>query len=117
MTIHIHHHSDNDLKDFIFLIIKNQKRIMSDLTALQAAVAAETSIDASVEALLNRLAADLGEANAANDQPAIDAIVTTMKQNAAALSAAITANTPADPTPTPTPVPDPTQDPTPVSGS
>lgn len=78
------------------VLIKQQNvEIMANLTALQAAVAAETAVDAAVEKLLTTLASDLVTANANNDQAAIDQIVATMQQNASVLSAAVTANTPA----------------------
>ena len=66
-----------------------------DLTALNAAVTAETTVDQSVETLLTTLAAELATANDAGDQAAIAQIVTTMQANAATLGAAVTANTPA----------------------
>lgn len=85
---------------FLYQITKQNQMIMADLTALQAAVAAETTIDQSVATLLTTLANELATANAAGDQAAIDAIVTTMQQNATTLSAAIMANTPAAAAPT-----------------
>lgn len=75
----------------IFLTFKIYK-LMGDVTNLQTAVEAETTIDASVITLLNGFAAQLQAAN--GDQSAIDAVVATMKTNAANLAAAVTANTP-----------------------
>lgn len=89
--------SNNAILSLLKQISKQQNLEIMDLTALQAAVAAETSVDASVETLLTQLAAQLAAANAANDQPAIDAIVASMQQNAATLGASVTANTPAAP--------------------
>ena len=80
-----------------------------DLTALNAAVTAETTVDQSVETLLTTLAAELATANDAGDQAAIAQIVTTMQQNAATLGAAVTANTPAPAVAAPAPEPAPAE--------
>ncbi len=69
------------------------KKIMIDLTRLQAAVAAETTIDQSVETLLTQLAQQIKDAG--TDQAALSAITDQMEANAKSLSGAITANTPA----------------------
>lgn len=66
---------------------------MIDLTRLQAAVAAETTIDQSVETLLTQLAQQIKDAG--TDQAALSAITDQMEANAKSLSGAITANTPA----------------------
>ena len=68
---------------------------MLDVTALQTAVANETTLDQSVITLLNTLASELQAANDAGDQTTINSIVATMQQNATALAAAVAANTPA----------------------
>ena len=72
-----------------------------DLTALQSAVANETTVDQSVLALINNFTGQLNTllANSGNTvNPAdIQAIVTTMQNNAASLTAAVSANTPAAP--------------------
>ncbi len=66
----------------------------NSLASLQAAVANETTVDQSVLTLLTTLAAEIAAASPTGDNPAIDAVVTTMQANAAALAAAVTANTP-----------------------
>jgi hexokinase len=87
--------------DTIFAVLVNLEHkvnhIMATLADIQAAVAAETEVDSSVEALLVQLSTDLQAAIAANDPVAMQAVVDTMTQNAAALSAAVVANTPAAP--------------------
>jgi hypothetical protein len=86
--------------------------IMSDLSALQAQVAANVSVEQSAITLIQGLAAQLA-ANA-NDPAAISAMATSLQTSAASLAAAITANTPAASTTTPAAG---SPSPTPVSGS
>lgn len=81
---------------------------MATLTDIQAAVAAETTVEQSVITLLGTLSTDLQAAIAADDPAALQAVVDTITQNSAALAAAVTANTPAAPTPVPSPTPTPT---------
>lgn len=83
------------LMGLVNLLLTNQKKIMLDVTALQTAVANETTLDQSVITLLNTLASELQAANDAGDQTTINSIVATMQQNATALAAAVAANTPA----------------------
>ena len=68
-------------------------RIMTDLTALTAAVAAETSVDQSVLALVQNLAAQITAA--AGDPAQVAALAEQLTASTAALQAAVTANTPA----------------------
>jgi len=81
------------------------KSIMASLADIQAAVAAEKTVEASVVALLTTLSADLQAAVASNDPAAMQAVVDGINANAAALSAAVTQNTPAAPVPAPAPIP------------
>ena len=69
--------------------------IMLTLADIQAAVAAEQTVEASVITLLQTLAADLKTALANSDTAAMQAIVSQIETNTQALSAAVTANTPA----------------------
>jgi hypothetical protein len=71
----------------------------NSLANLQAAVAAQTTVTQSVLTLLSTMAAEIAAASPTGDNPAIDAVVTTMNANAASLAAAVTANTPAAPAP------------------
>jgi hypothetical protein len=80
---------------------QNQKReaqfemgTTNSLANLTTAVANETTVDQSVETLLTQLSAEIASASPTGDNPAIDALVTQMQANAAALAAAVTANTP-----------------------
>jgi hypothetical protein len=71
------------------------EKIMADLTALQAAVANETTVEQSVITLLTQLAAQV--AALPLEQPAIDALAAQITANAVTMSNAVTANTPAAP--------------------
>jgi len=92
--------------DLILVILEEIKgkevNEMGALQDLQAAVAAEQTVEKSVITLLQNLAVQLSalEANesgmvAASD---VEAVVTNINANAATLAAAVTANTPAAPT-------------------
>lgn len=69
------------------------------LADLQAAVAAETTIDASAVTLLGGLSAQIAALKSAGTDPAtaaaIDALATQVTTDTSSLSAAVTANTPA----------------------
>jgi hypothetical protein len=69
---------------------------MASIDNLTAAVTAEETVVASVEALLTTLVADITAANNGQN-PAIDAITAKITADTAALSAAVVANTPAAP--------------------
>jgi hypothetical protein len=84
-------------------IVAMEQRIMASLADIQAAVAAETTVENSVVALLQTLSADLQAAIASNDPAAMQAVVDTINTNTAALAAAVTANTPAAASPPPPP--------------
>jgi hypothetical protein len=77
-------------------------QIMTTLDDLTAAVAAETTVTDSVLTFIQGLEAQLLAAAPGNT--AVEALVTTMKANAARLSAAVVANTPAAPPAVPAPV-------------
>ena len=79
------------------ILLQEGKREMALLDGLTAAVAAQTTVDASVEALVSGLAAQITALLAAPtvDPVALQALVTQMTTNNAALTAAVTANTPA----------------------
>lgn len=63
-----------------------------DLTQLQAAVAAETTVNESAVALLGQLAQLIRDA--AGDPAALAALADSIEQNTQSLSDAVTANTP-----------------------
>jgi hypothetical protein len=80
-------------------VIYNQERIMATLADIQAAVAAEKTVEDSVVALLGQISQQLKDAIAANDPAAMQAVVDQIDAHTQALSDAVTANTPAAPTP------------------
>jgi hypothetical protein len=63
------------------------------LENLQAAVAAEATVEASVVTLLTNLSADLQSAIASNNPAAIQAVADQITANTATLAAAVSANT------------------------
>jgi hypothetical protein len=82
-------------------------KIMLDISALTAAVANETTVDASVESLLVQLTSSItnliAQSGNSVDPVALAALVTTMQNNAANLGQAVVTNTPAATPSTPTP--------------
>jgi hypothetical protein len=71
--------------------------IMATLADIQAAVAAEKTVEDSVITLLGQISQQLKDAIAANDPAAMQAVVDQIDANAKSLSDAVTANTPASP--------------------
>jgi hypothetical protein len=74
-------------------------QIMATMADIQAAVAAETTVEQSVISLLGQLSSELQAAIAANDPVAMQAVVDSINANSASLAAAVTSNTPVVPTP------------------
>jgi len=68
---------------------------MATIQDIQAAVAAESTVDDSIVTLLNNIVAELKAAQASNDPAALDAVVASIQSNTKKLSDAVTANTPA----------------------
>jgi hypothetical protein len=76
-------------------INQTEASVLLDLTALQAAVTAEDTVEQSAITLLTQISAEL-QANAGNPA-AIQAIVDQINTNASTLAAAVAANTPPAP--------------------
>ena len=70
---------------------------MATYADVKAAVTAEESVEASIIALTNALAANSA------DPATLDALVAQINADASAMAAAVTANTPVIPAPTPAP--------------
>ncbi len=70
---------------------------MATLADIQAAVAAEKTVEDSVVQLLGQISQQLKDAIAANDPAAMQAVVDQLDANAKAMSDAVVANTPAAP--------------------
>lgn len=95
MDIIIHNHCTVDiaeLKNLLLLIIKNQKKEMADLTALQTSVANTTTVEQSAIVLLQGLKAQLDAAG--TDPAALKALSDSLDSGANDLAAAVSANTP-----------------------
>lgn len=90
-----------DVKCMLTFQLEQGELIMASLADITVAVAAETTVEASVVALLTQLSADLQAALANNDPVAMQAVVDSINANAAAMAAAVAANTPAPPVVTP----------------
>jgi cell division septation protein DedD len=77
-----------------------ETRLMSSLSDLQAAVAAQTSVTASAVTLIQGLATEISAAAASNDSAALEQLASQLQSSTASLAAAVSANTPAaGPTP------------------
>ena len=87
------------------LIQRNQEKLMATLADIQADVLSEGAVIASATALLDGLSQQLKDAVASNDPAAVQAIITGIDANKAALAASVAANTPAAPAGNPTPPP------------
>lgn len=70
-------------------------QLMATIQDVQAAVAAESTVDDSIIALLNGIIQQLKDAQASNDPAALDAVVASIQANTKKLSDAVSANTPA----------------------
>ncbi len=99
--VHIYLHIDSvDQSNKLNKIVLSLEKIMASLDETLAAVQSESSVDDSIIALLNGLAAQIAAGGlSAADQAKVDAIFNAAQANAAKVSAAVTANTPAAPTP------------------
>lgn len=68
---------------------------MATMQDVQAATAAESTVDDSIITLLNGIVQQLKAAQASNDPAALDAVVSSIQANTKKISDAVTANTPA----------------------
>lgn len=81
---------------------------MATLDDVVAEVTAQTSIVASVKALVAGLQTQLADAIASNDPAKVQAVLDALKANDAALAEAVPANTPAEAAPADAPAAEPT---------
>lgn len=88
--------------DLLKQILTNTEKLMASIQDVINDVAAESTVDDSIIALLNGISAQLAAALAAGGSPAqIQAIKDGLDANIAKINAAITANTPPAPPPAP----------------
>ena len=83
-----------EMINMLSMLLKQDTKIMSALSDLQAAVAQTATVEASAVTLIQGIAAQLAAAIAANDPAALTALQTQLTTSATALAAAVTANTP-----------------------
>lgn len=76
-------------------LIKQGNILMATMQDVQAATAAESTVDDSIITLLNGIVQQLKAAQASNDPAALDAVVSSIQANTKKISDAVTANTPA----------------------
>lgn len=87
----------NDLYVLFYLLHELNIKVnilMATIQDVQAAVAAESTVDDSIVTLLNGIVQQLKDAQASNDPAALDAVVASIQANTKKLSDAVTANTP-----------------------
>jgi hypothetical protein len=80
----------------LYHILRRVMIMSQALERLQASVASETSVVASVQTLLTDLAQRVRDANDNDDSDELNTIADEIDQHASQLAAAVTANTPAD---------------------
>ena len=97
---------EGKLDQILGLLTTQQKEtgtIMLDITALQTAVQAETTVEQSAETLLTSLSTEIQtlitQSGNTVDPAALQGFVDTLNANAKTLAAAVAANTPAAPAP------------------
>jgi len=93
MDIHHHFHFDSYTIDLLKQILHKENQIMATIQDVQAAVAAESTVDDSIITLLNGIVQQLKDALATGNPAALDAVVQSIQANTAKLQAAVTANT------------------------
>ncbi len=83
----------DEILRLLHLLVKGEKIIMADLTALEAAVKANTDAEDSALTLITTIAAELAASK--TDPAKVQALANKLNASAAALAAAVVANTPA----------------------
>lgn len=91
---------------------RREERIMTNLTAISAAVEHVSSVDESVKALVTQLVQEIKDAG--TDQTALDNLTARLEAGVTDIATFVVANTPVTPPPAPEPVPDPTPAPEPT---
>jgi hypothetical protein len=78
-------------------VIHKENYIMATIQDVNAAVAAESSVDDSIITLLNGIVQQLKDAQASNDPAALDVVIAGITANTKKIQDAVTANTPVTP--------------------
>ncbi len=84
----------DEILRLLHLLVKGEKIIMADLTALEAAVKANTDAEDSALTLIKTIADELAASK--TDPAKVQALADKLNASAAALAAAVVANTPAE---------------------
>ena len=85
------------LLNLLIQVIRKENYIMATIQDINAAIAAESSVDDSIIALLNGIVQQLKDAQASNDPAAIDVVIAGITANTKKIQDAVTANTPVTP--------------------
>jgi hypothetical protein len=78
-------------------VINKENLIMATIQDINAAIAAESSVDDSIITLLNGIVQQLKDAQASNDPAALDVVIAGITANTKKIQDAVTANTPVTP--------------------
>jgi len=85
------------LLNLLIQVIRKENYIMATIQDINAAIAAESSVDDSIIALLNGIVQQLKDAQASNDPAALDVVIAGITANTKKIQDAVTANTPVTP--------------------
>lgn len=111
MHRHLIHRQLDEVIELLRVLTRRERNMSADLSALTAAVQANTDVEQSAIALIADLAQRFEDAKA--DPAEVQALADQLRSSASALSAAVAANTPAAPAPAPSPAPAPDPAPAP----
>jgi len=78
-------------------VLNKENYIMATIQDVNAAIAAESSVDDSIIVLLNGIVQQLKDAQASNDPAALDTVIAGITANTKKIQDAVTANTPVTP--------------------
>jgi len=85
------------LLNLLIQVIRKENYIMATIQDINAAIAAESSVDDSIIALLDGIVQQLKSAQASNDPAALDIVIAGITANTKKIQDAVTANTPVTP--------------------
>lgn len=85
------------LLNLLIQVIRKENYIMATIQDINAAIAAESSVDDSIIALLDGIVQQLKSAQASNDPAALDLVIAGITANTKKIQDAVTANTPVTP--------------------
>ena len=83
--------------NLLIYVLNKENYIMATIQDINAAIAAESSVDDSIITLLNGIVQQLKDAQASNDPAALDTVIAGITANTKKIQDAVTANTPVTP--------------------